>query len=239
MVNDASIWRQLQQAVEEVPGWSPAEELFSLYHLALLTAPIGGDLLEIGSWCGRGTIALALAARQTPGRRVIACDLFPEWEDWSQNDDGSYSLRVTIDGREFGAYETQTVWREPFERDIAPLYAANPSLRGLFDACVARFGLSDLVDVVRGDSDILCAGLAPTRCFGVAFVDGDHSYEAVCRDIANLEPHLLRGSWLAFDDAFTSYDGVNRAITDKVCNSAAYTDGTQFSRKMFAARRQA
>lgn len=237
MERDESVWRRLEQVAADVPGWSPVEELFSLYHLALTTAPLLGDVLEIGSWCGRSTIALALACRRTPGRRVIACDLFPEREDWRQNADGTYSFRVQLGEREFAAYESQTVWQEPFERDIAPLYAANSSLRGLFESYLERYQCADVVDVVRGDSNILCAGLAPERRFGLAFVDGDHGYEAVCQDIANIERHLLPGGWLAFDDAFTSYDGVNRAITDRVCLSPAYADGAQFTRKMFAARR--
>ena len=70
----------------------------------------------------------------------------------------------------------------------------------------------------------------------LAFIDGDHSYESVCNDITNVEKYLQIGSWIAFDDAFTVYEGVNNAIIDKVVSSGRYESGQQICRKMFAAQ---
>jgi len=69
-------------------------------------------------------------------------------------------------------------------------------------------------------------------------VDADHSYEAVCHDIDNIVPLLSPGGWLCFDDAFTSYDGVNRAIRDRVLASDAFDLSMQPTRKLFAARKR-
>ncbi|HEY8133602.1 MAG TPA: class I SAM-dependent methyltransferase, partial [Thermoanaerobaculia bacterium] len=72
-----------------------------------------------------------------------------------------------------------------------------------------------------------------------AFIDGDHSYDAVCRDIDAVHRFLAPGGWIAFDDAFSSYDGVSRAIEDRIINSGKYDYAQQLTRKCFVARRRA
>ena len=56
-------------------------------------------------------------------------------------------------------------------------------------------------------------------------------------DIARLAPLLVPGGWICFDDAFSSYDGVNRAITQLVIDNPAYDVTRQLTRKCFAARK--
>src|SRR6185295_14618518 len=101
-----SVADRLERAAGEVPGWTPFDQLLSLFNLAFASAHLGGDLLEIGSWCGRSAVALGLAARLTPETRVHCIDLFPERVDWRQNPDGSYSMLVSVEGEAVGAYET-------------------------------------------------------------------------------------------------------------------------------------
>lgn len=234
---DTSVWCRLERIVANVPGWSPAEELFSLYHLALTTAALGGDVLEIGSWCGRSAVALAMACERAAAGGVYACDLFPTRDDWWRNADGTYSFAVEVDGRRLGAYEEQTVWAEPYERDIAPLYNRAHGILDVFRAALLEFGVADLVTPIRGDSNTLVQCLQVDTRLRLAFVDGDHGFEAVCQDVENIERYLLPGGWIAFDDAFTSYEGVDRAITKKIIESPRYDSGVQLTRKMFAARR--
>lgn len=236
--DDASIWRKLIGMVESVPGWSPPEELFSIFHLALATAPLGGDVLEIGSWCGRSAVALGWACQQAAAGHVFACDLFPKREDWWRNADGTYSFAVEVDGRRLGAYQDQTVWPEPYERDILPLYAKSEGILDLFKEAMREFGVQSIVTAVQGDSNALVARLPVETRIRVAFVDGDHGFDAVCQDIINVERFLLPGGWIAFDDAFTSYPGVDRAIKERIIENPNYEAGIQLTRKMFAARRR-
>jgi hypothetical protein len=74
------------------------------------------------------------------------------------------------------------------------------------------------------------------RC-KLAFIDGDHSYEAVTADIAAVERFLVPGGWICFDDAFSCYEGVDRAISDRIINSGRYDRCQQVTRKFFVARR--
>lgn len=123
---------QIEDIVADIPGWTPIDQLYTLYTLGCASAPLGGDILEIGSWCGRSTAILGEAARFAGNTRICSIDLFPAKSDWWQNADGSYSFKVVIDGKSYGGYEDQTVWQEPFERDIAPLYAKHDGILNIF-----------------------------------------------------------------------------------------------------------
>lgn len=228
---------QIETIVSTIPGWSPIDQLFTLHSLAISSAPVGGDILEIGSWCGRSATILALAARSTPGTSVVAIDLFPSKDDWTENADGSFSFKVKLpDVGEIGGYQEQTVWKEPFERDIAPIYAKYHSVYDVFRESVERHGLSDIVHAHRGDSRVIdTLGQLKVR---LAFIDGDHSYDSVCNDIDQVEKVLLPGGWICLDDAFSHYDGVNRAINDKILGNSRYEHYQQMTRKLFVARRK-
>jgi predicted O-methyltransferase YrrM len=227
--------QQIEAVANTIPGWTPVDQLFTLYSLAVASAPVGGHIVEIGSWCGRSAAILALAARATPGTRVAAIDLFPAKDDWSQNPDGSYSFKVKLPQMgEIGGYQEQTVWKEPFERDIAPIYAKYNSVHDVFIESMEKHGLSDLVDTHRGDASVI-AGLSNLKA-RLAFIDGDHSYDAVCRDIEYVQRVLLPGGWICFDDAFSNYEGVNKAIEDCIIGSGRYSLCQQMTRKLFVAK---
>jgi predicted O-methyltransferase YrrM len=234
----SSVASQLEKAVAEVPGWTPVDQLLTLFNLAVASSHLGGDLLEIGSWCGRSAVALGLAARLTGGTRVHCIDLFPARDDWRQNPDGSYAMRVSVGGEHIEAYQEATVWREPFERDIAPLYVAHESVHDIFCSTIRAHQLTDLVTDYRGTSEIARDLHARSRRFRLAFIDGDHGYDAVSRDIANVEPALLPGGWLCFDDACTTFDGVDRAVQDHVISSPAFDLAHHVTRKLFVARKR-
>jgi hypothetical protein len=228
---------QIEEVVRNIPGWSPIDQLFTLFNFVLSTSNIDGDVLEIGSWCGRSAAVLGLAARMTGGTRVHCIDLFPERSDWYQNSDGSYSFKVCISGKTFGGHVDQTVWEEPYLRDIAPLYEHRDSVYEIFQQSVADCGISDLIHAHRGDSTSFFASVDASFKCRVAFLDGDHSYAAVCGDIRNVDRHLVSGGWICFDDAFSHYDGVNRAIADLIIANPKYDLKQQMTRKCFAARK--
>ena len=231
-----NVYSEIETLASVVPGWTPPEQLLTLYNLVLASGHLGGDVLEIGSWCGRSTAILAKALAACGSGTVHAVDLFPHKNDWRRNADGSYSFESRIGDKTFGAYTAQTVWAEPFERDIAPVYEKYDSVRDAFDETLERAGVEEFVKAYHGNSQVFAAQ-APkgTRC-RLAFIDGDHGYEAICQDIKIVERFLLPGGWICFDDAFTVYDGVNSAIRDCVITSKSYALDHQLTQKMFVAR---
>ncbi len=235
----APVMVYLERVAQEIPGWSPADQLYALFSMVYLTAGLPGDVLELGSWCGRSSVALGLAAQLCGNTRVFCVDLFPGKNDWHQNEDGSYSMTVTLDGGVVKAYHQQTVWQEPFERDIAPLYQNHPGILGIFHENVARNELGQVIVSHKGTlaSFLVARGLHTE--FRLAFIDGDHGYDAVRNDICLVDNVLVPGGWICLDDAFTSYDGVNRAIEELILASPRYELGQQVTRKMFVARKRA
>jgi len=232
------IIQQIEEMIKDVPGWSPVDQLYTLFSLVYLTPDLEGDIVEIGSWCGRSASALGLAARLTRNTRVHCIDLFPEKDDWVENEDGSYSFEVKIEGSVYTSYRDQTVWKEPFERDIAPLYERQHSILDIFRETISRNDLEDFVKVYRGDSTLFVRSIGENFKCKLVFIDGDHSYEAVCHDIWNMGRFLVEGGWICFDDVFSGYDGVNGAIEDCIINNPDYELGQQMTRKFFIARKR-
>ena len=225
---------QIEDIVSSIPGWTPIDQLYTLFTLVRATEHLEGDILEIGSWCGRSTVILAAAASCTGNTTVHAVDLFPAKSDWSQNPDGSYSFKVSLDSSLLEGYQDQTVWKEPFERDIAPLYESYNSVFDIFSESLSKANVQDFVRSYRGDSSLI-PGL-PLSKVRLAFIDADHSFSAVCQDIKNAETKLVQGGYICFDDAFSHYDGVNQAIRELIIDSGKYDFCQQMTRKLFVAR---
>lgn len=226
----------IEEAVRGVPGWSPLDQLFALFSLAYSTAHLPGDIVELGSWCGRSAVALGLAAKLSGKGTVHCVDIFPARDDWYQNADGSYSCQVRIKDRTLTAYDEQTVWAEPFEKDMAPLYVRYESLFDAFMETVQRSEMTTIIQPFRGDLGMFFDEAPASFQCRVAFLDGHHGYEAVCQDIGSIEPYMVPGGWVCFDDAFTSYEGVNQAINERVIWSSSYDQCQQLTRKLFVAR---
>lgn len=230
-------WTQLETLVADIPGWSPLDQLFLLYTLTLASQGVPGDIVEVGSWCGRSAVVLGTAARLAGPARVHCADLFPDRSDWTRNPDGSFSFAVTIAGRTYGGYQEQTVWAEPFNAQIEPVYHASPRLLDRFTTTIRQAGLEEIVLPHRGDLATLLAAQGPDFRCRLAFLDGDHGYDAVCQDIDLIDRHLSPGGWLCFDDAFSSYTGVDRAISEKIIGNPRYDLCQQMTRKCFIARK--
>lgn len=230
---------QIEELVRDVPGWTPIDQLYTLFTLACASSDLEGDLVEVGSWCGRSAVVLGLAAQLTGRSRVLCADLFPEKNDWKQNPDGTYSFEVTIGGRRYGGSQGGTIWKETFETQFAKVYERHEAVIDWFRETVSARGMQDRVVACKGDLAALIAGAGPGFKCRLAFLDGDHGYEQVCVDLRAVETCLVRGGWICFDDAFTTYDGVSRAITEHVLQSPRWECRQQMTRKLFVARRTA
>lgn len=225
-----------RQLVEEAPGWCPSDQLTALFGLAYEVGHLDGDIVEIGTWCGRSAAALGLAAERHPSTTVYCADLFPERADWRENPDGTYSFAVDIDGTRYHGCNMQTVWPDAYGQ-IELTYARIGSPHLAFETLIRTLGLDNVVRALRGNSSHLMASLPVAFTCKLAYIDGEHSYEAVKRDILSVEPFLTDGGWLCFDDAFSGYTGVDRALYELVVGRDGYGDFQQLTRKLFVARK--
>lgn len=232
------IIHQVEELVRDVPGWTPIDQLYTLYNMAYFTRGVSGDILELGSWCGRSAVALGLAARSFEDTHVFCFDLFPERGDWFENPDGTYAFEVTVHGQRFRAPKTHTIWKSAFERDIAPVYRRNESTFAIFMQTIKAAELSEVVVPCRGDSSLMRSVLPPGFKCKLAFIDADHSYDAVSADIQHVDEHLVNGGWICFDDAFSGYEGVSRAIQDHILGNPRFELAQQMTRKLFVVRKK-
>lgn len=159
-------------------GWLSRPEAEALYDLA---REARGPIVEIGSFHGRSTAALALGSMAGNHEPVYAIDPF-----------------------------------------IGPQKMARPTAHGSMDAGCSperlranldRAGVNGLVQIVPKTS----AEAAPDipEC-ALLFIDGDHTYEAVSRDIELYLPKLRMGGMVVFHDVTAGDPGVPRAIDDHV-----------------------
>jgi predicted O-methyltransferase YrrM len=91
-----------------------------------------------------------------------------------------------------------------------------PALRHNLD----RAGVSDQVDVVVATSEAAAAGW--TRPVSLLWIDGDHEYESVRRDLELWEPHLLPSATVALHDTFV-WRGPERVVRERLIRSRRYT----------------
>lgn len=164
-----------------VTGWMSARELTWLATQALTARTI----IEIGSFCGRSTRALADHCHGV----VYTID---PWEGYT-NDDGSQAKWILKQGP--GSW---IAIAEAFRRNLAdhiktgrvvPIQRCAADARELFEPA---------------SSDLL-------------FIDGDHHYESVKRDIESYRDVVKPGGSLAGHDLNRSdWPGVTRAVVELV-----------------------
>lgn len=232
-----SVINKIENLVNNIPGWCPSDQLFAMYLLAINSKDLEGDLLEIGSWCGKSAVVLALAAEKI-GATLQCVDLFPNKEDWFENEDRTYSFSTEINGRTIFANKNVTVWKEPFENSILPVYDKyGDNLQRIFRNNIDNSGFKNIVLEHKADSTEFIR-MFPDKKIKFAFIDSDHSYEGACTDIENVERLLVPGGWMVFDDAFSSYEVVDKAIQEKIIDSKKYDIKQQLTRKCFAARKK-
>ena len=68
---------RIEEIAASIPGWTPVDELFALFTLVYATVRTEGDIIELGSWCGRSSVVLGYAAAMTGNTKVHCVDLFP------------------------------------------------------------------------------------------------------------------------------------------------------------------
>ncbi|NVN51325.1 class I SAM-dependent methyltransferase [Mycolicibacterium hippocampi] len=163
----------LFELAEGVTGFMPADEGRALYDTAVgyLGDGIG---VEIGTYCGKSTVMLGAAAKQTGG------------------------LVYTVD-HHHGSEEHQAGWEYHDTTMVDPvtgLFDTLPTMRHTLDAA----GLDDHVVAIVGRSPVVARGWrTPLR---LLFIDGGHTEEAANRDFDGWARWVDVGGALIIHDVF-------------------------------------
>ncbi len=164
---------ELPLHIDSVKGFLSTAEGEALYRHGRDACRVG-PLLEVGSYCGRSTIYLALACRDA-GAYVFAVDHHRGSEEHQPGE--MFHDSELLDPRS-GEIDSFYEFRRNLERahlqaQVIPVVA--PSAR--FAACF-------------------------TGALGLVFIDGGHSLEAALADYRAWSTHILPGGLLAIHDVF-------------------------------------
>ncbi|WP_063046208.1 class I SAM-dependent methyltransferase [Nocardia pseudovaccinii] len=165
--------RNLFALAEQVPGFMPAEEGRALYEAARAHAG-EGSIMEIGTYCGKSTIYLGAAARET-GAQVFTVDHHRGSEEhqpgWAYHD-------TALVDPETGVFDTVASFRRS----------------------MIRAGLAETVVAIIGSSAAAARiWRTPLR---LLFIDGGHTEEAAQRDYGDWAHWVIEGGLLAIHDVF-------------------------------------
>jgi predicted O-methyltransferase YrrM len=163
----------LRKAAEAAVGFMPPDEGLALY-AAAASAPPGGPLLEIGTYCGKSTLYLAAAARE---RGTIV---------------------LTVDHHR-GSEEHQPGWEYHDPALVDPAVGrldTLPTLRRTLHGA----GVEDVVVAIVARSPIVAAVWSTP--LALLFIDGGHTEEAARRDYDGWARHVMPGGVLVIHDVF-------------------------------------
>lgn len=160
-------------AIETVKGFLDADEGAALYAAALETARLG-PCLEIGSYCGKSTVYLGQACKNS-GAVLYAID----------HHRGSEEHQLGEQYHDPQLYDVQFEKMDSFRE---------------FRHTLARAQLEDVVVPIVAPSALAARHWATP--LGMVFIDGGHSMAAALTDYRCWAPHVVRGGLLAIHDVF-------------------------------------
>ncbi len=156
-----------------------------------------GDLIEIGSFMGGGTVKLARYARQHD-KRVFAVDIFNPTADGTATPDGTIMRDIYL----------------AFLEGRSQLEVYKEAVRGL-----------DNVVTIKQDSKTV--SFPPEQRFVFGFIDGNHQPDYVRNDFHIIWQNLVDGGVLGFHDYNTELPEVTRCIDGIIAEHAGEIVETQ------------
>jgi predicted O-methyltransferase YrrM len=182
---DNRILEKIVCDAERVPGWMSKEELTWLAEHAAASTHI----IEIGSWKGRSTKALACA---TSGR-VYAVD------HWMGQSTPNAHGKISSPDTELLVKGSEAIFRE-FYLNLKDEIAASKVV-------TVRASSADAVQLLRP--------MLPNGKADMVFIDADHAYECVKTDIKGYLSLLSAGSLLCGHDyGNPDWPGVEKAVQE-------------------------
>jgi len=109
------------------------------------------------------------------------------------------------------------------------------ALREVFEQNLRGAGVHDLVEIQQGFSHERAAGWR--GAIDLLFLDGDHGYEAVARDVADWSRHVRPGGYLLMHDVVHAvHQGPRRVVDEQLRGNPQWVE-QRYVDSMFVARR--
>jgi cephalosporin hydroxylase len=101
-------------------------------------------------------------------------------------------------------------------------------------------GVEADVQLLDGDSETIAArwrDLQPDPGISLLFIDADHSFEGVTRDLSEWGPYIVDGGTIALHDTSTPDCGVAKAIYHHLASDEGFTNFRQVASTVMCERR--
>jgi hypothetical protein len=215
----ASLYKQFLR----IPGQCGLEKLTAFAHLTRVLPR--GDLVEIGSFCGRSAFALAWLGERHKIGNLISID---PWSNQAIEDQGR---EADILNRDMEAIDFEKIFRI-YISNISLLnnagYIREVSVKAIDHynrAASAGLLNSPQLDTVTVEGRI-----------SLLHIDGNHDYDHVRQDIETWTPSVIPGGWVLLDDYIWAFgDGPKRAgdalLADNRFDQAFVMGDTLYLRK--------
>lgn len=224
--NVSDISQLVDAVILDIPGFTSRDELLSLFNITYGLRYIVGDVIEVGSWCGRASVILA----EANDTRTYCIDIFPDLKDWKYNEENDTwsigSVAYTVE---------HPIWNKTFMSRLFPTYMNNESLFDLFNEYTSKF--TDRIISHKGDVISFFASY-PNIKIKVAFIDSNHDYRGVLQDIKAIIPKMVSNGIICIDDYTPDFYGVQNAVNDTILNNETFVDGIIVTRKLFMVRKK-
>ena len=143
-------------------------------------------LLEIGSWVGSSAVVWADAIKSTGSKGVVVC--VDSWQPYFHED------------RENAAYSVSVMMNKALkEGSVFKLF--------LHNIRTSKHG--DMILPFKGYSDCVLP-LLQEKSFDMVYIDGDHSYSAIKKDLSNAARIIPDGGIIAGDDFDLTLDQIDK-----------------------------
>jgi len=145
------------------------------------------DILEVGTWLGDSAL---------------------EWHAALRDSNNGAGRIVCVDP--WIAYEGKAGVGQQLDNDQNRKLASGEAF-AQFQANIERAGATKAIEVRRGASDDVLPTL-PREGFDIVYIDGDHSYMQVRKDLENAAPLVRDGGLLCGDDLEVLFGECNQAL---------------------------
>lgn len=199
--------------LEKIPGILDPLEGYALFELAK-NGVADEPIAEVGSFLGKSTSYLALGSRVAGKKGVVAIDMFPAKDDWFKGADGYWHFK----GSDY--YLEESVYRE---REYF-FYGGghyNNTL-DIFRDIVKKVNLESHITAFKGNAVRYMEAHGHSAKFRLVFIDGDHTYQGVKKDIEALCGAVVSGGHVCFHDYCPSFPGVVKAVDEFILGSGGF-----------------
>ncbi|MCU7883463.1 MAG: class I SAM-dependent methyltransferase [Candidatus Thiodiazotropha sp. (ex Lucinoma annulata)] len=209
-----------------IPGESDINKLTALAHISR-TLP-QGDLIEIGSFCGRSAFAIAWLAKQYEIGNLISID------PWSSQKIEQQGQQAEILNRRIGVIDFDKIFL---------VYISNMLLldnvgyiREISSKAINQYKQTAQQGILNSSE---LSPISVSGAISLLHIDGNHHYTHVCQDIDAWAPYVMPGGWILLDDYVWAFgDGPKRAGDELLASrnfDLAFSMGdTLYLRKMTA-----